>query len=329
VLVSSLSFGWAFDRTESSTPSTTLAAVVKGDDMRGPGRWPVTTFSIVGFDQDTGDLGVAVQSKFLAAGAAVPWARAGVGAIATQAWANLSYGPQGLDLLAQGLSASEVVEQLIEADEGHAKRQVGIVDAQGRAAAYTGQECTEWAGQVVGEGYTCQGNILVDERTVQSIAWRFEAAEGELAERLLAALLAGQGAGGDRRGRQSAALLVVREGGSYGGYTDRYIDLRVDDHATPIQELTRLLKLHRLYFGRTDEEQLLPLEAELTREVQALLRDLNFYPGQIRGIYDEATKQALADWAGMENLEERLHEGACIDPVVLEFLRQKGKEIRA
>jgi len=296
--------------------------------MRGS-RWgPVMTFSIVAFDQDTGDLGVAVQSKFLAVGAAVPWARAGVGAIATQARANLSYGPRGLDLLAQGLSATEVVKCLIEGDEGRAKRQVGVVDAQGWAAAYTGQECTEWAGQAVGEGYTCQGNILVDERTVQSMARGFQTAGGELGDRLLAALLAGQEAGGDRRGQQSAALLVVREGGSYGGYTDRYIDLRVDDHRRPIEELTRLLKLHRLYFGQTQEQQLLPLEAELTCEIQALLRDLDFYHGLIHGIYDEATRQALEAWAGMENLEERLQKGACVDPVVLEFLRQRGREIR-
>ena len=289
-------------------------------------RWQsVTTFSIVALDQDTGDLGVAVQSKFLAVGAVVPWARTGVGAIATQAWANLSYGPRGLDLLAQGLSATEVVEHLIEADEGRAKRQVGIVDAQGQGAAYTGQGCSEWAGHMTGEGYTCQGNILVDERTVHSMAQGFQAAEGELAERLLAALLAGQEAGGDRRGRQSAALLVVRERGSYGGYTDRYIDLRVDDHPTPIQELQRLLELHRLCFGQSDEERLLPLEEELTAEVQALLRDLNFYRGPIHGIYDEATQRALALWAGVENLEERLRQDAHIDPVVLEFLRQKGE----
>jgi len=293
--------------------------------MRYTVQRPVTTFSIVAFDQDTGDLGVAVQSKFLAVGAAVPWARAGVGAIATQAWANLSYGPRGLDLLVQGLSAREVMAHLVEADEGRSKRQVGIVDAQGRAAAYTGQECTEWAGHVAGEGYTCQGNILVDERTVEAMAQGFEGAEGELAERLLVALLAGQEAGGDRRGRQSAALLVVREAGGYGGYIDRYVDLRVDDHPTPIQELRRLLKLHRLYFGQSKEAQLLPLEQELTREVQTLLRDLKFYRGPVHGVYDEATRGALADWAGIENLEERLREDARIDPVVLEFLQQKGQ----
>jgi uncharacterized Ntn-hydrolase superfamily protein len=294
--------------------------------MRRSTQRPVTTFSIVAFDEDTDDLGVAVQSKFLAVGAVVPWARAGVGAIATQAWANLNYGPSGLDLLEQGLPATEVMAHLVEADEGRAKRQLGIVDARGQAAAYTGQECTKWAGHSVGEGYACQGNILVDERTVRAMAQGFEAAEGELAERLLAALLAGQKAGGDRRGRQSAALLVVREGGSYGGYIDRYIDLRVDDHSMPIQELERLLTLHRLYFGESQNTQLLPFTEELTREVQALLHGLEFYREPLHAKYDGATRRALADWAGIENLEERLREDDHIDPVVLEFLRRKGKD---
>jgi uncharacterized Ntn-hydrolase superfamily protein len=300
--------------------------MMQEDEMSTTVAQPVSTFSIVAFDEDTADLGVAVQSKFLAVGAAVPWARAGVGAIATQAWANLSYGPTGLDLLGQGLSATEALAHLVEADERRSRRQVGIVDAQGRGAAYTGRECTHWAGHVVGEGYTCQGNILVDGRTVQAMVQGFEAAEGELAERLVAALLAGQEAGGDRRGRQSAALLVVREGGSYGGFIDRYIDLRVDDHPTPIQELRRLLRLQRLYFGRSQEARLLPLEEELTREVQVLLGHLDFYRGPDHGRYDEATRRALADWAGIENLEERLLAEACIDPVVLEFLREKGRE---
>jgi uncharacterized Ntn-hydrolase superfamily protein len=299
--------------------------VAKGDHLRRSTKRPVTTFAIVALDGATGDVGVAVQSKLLAVGAVVPWARAGVGAIATQAWANLSYGPSGLDLLALGLSATEVMTHLVEDDEGWAKRQLGIVDAQGQAAAYTGQECTEWAGHRVGEGYTCQGDILGHERTVQAMARGFEAAEGELAERLLAALLAGQEAGGDRRGRQSAALLVVREGGSYGGYIDRTIDLPVDDHPTPVQELKRLLALHRLCFGQSKGAQLLPFAEELTREVQVLLHGLEFYQRPIHGIYDGAMKGALAGWAGIESPEERLREGACIDPVVLEFLRQKTK----
>jgi len=284
------------------------------------------TFSIVAWDPQNGDLGIAVQSKFLAVGAAVPWARAGVGAIATQAWANLSYGPQGLELLTGGATVQETVATLTAADEGRALRQVGIVDAQGRAASYTGAECTEWAGHIVGEGFACQGNILVSEATIQAMAKAFQEATGPLAERLVAALAAGQAAGGDRRGRQSAALLVVRAGGSYGGYNDRYIDLRVDDHPQPIAELAKLLRLHRIYFEKPRSEDFLPLEGALLAEVQDLLSNLGYYHGLVGAPYDKATGQALFDYAGVENLEERLRDGAWIDGTVLEFLRRQGGE---
>jgi uncharacterized Ntn-hydrolase superfamily protein len=283
----------------------------------------VATFSIVAYDSENGDLGVAVQSKFLAVGAVVPWAKAGVGAVATQSWANTTYGPEGLRLMAEGLTAQEALEKLVEADEERARRQAGIVDAQGNAAAYTGKGCFEWAGHIVGEGFACQGNILVSEETVQAMARTFEESEGELADRLVAALEAGQEAGGDSRGRQSAALLVVRKRGGYGGFNDRYLDLRVDDHATPIQELKRLLELHKLYFFKSKSEALLPLEGEVAREVQEILSELGYYSGQINGLYDEATRQALFDFSGIENLEERWQEGAYIDPVVLEFMRRK------
>jgi uncharacterized Ntn-hydrolase superfamily protein len=283
----------------------------------------VATFSIVAHDPENGDLGVAVQSKFLAVGAVVPWAKAGVGAVATQSWANTTYGPEGLRLMAEGLTAQEALEKLVEADEERARRQAGIVDAQGNAAAYTGKGCFEWAGHIVGEGFACQGNILVSEETVQAMARTFEESEGELADRLVAALEAGQEAGGDSRGRQSAALLVVRKRGGYGGFNDRYLDLRVDDHATPIQELKRLLELHKLYFFKSKSEALLPLEGEVAREVQEILSELGYYSGQINGLYDEATRQALFDFSGIENLEERWQEGAYIDPVVLEFMRRK------
>ncbi len=290
-------------------------------------EYPLATFSIVGRDPDTGDLGVAVQSKFLAVGSVVPWARAGVGAIATQSYANTGYGPEGLKLLAEGeLSAQEVLDRLIAADEERHLRQVGIVDAQGRAAAYTGEECFHWAGHIVGQDYACQGNILVSEDTVQAMARTFETAQGDLADRLVAALEAGQAAGGDSRGRQSASLLVVREKGGYGGFNDRYVDLRVDDHPMPIQELKRLLGLHRLYFLKSKPEDLLPLEGEIAREVQEILHELGYYEGEIHGIYDEPTQKALSRWGGIENLEERLQEDARIDRVVLEFLRQKRKE---
>jgi uncharacterized Ntn-hydrolase superfamily protein len=227
--------------------------------------------------------------------------------------------------MAEGLSAQEALEQLVEADEERARRQAGMVDACGNAAAYTGQGCFEWAGHIVGEGFTCQGNILVSEETVQAMARTFEESEGELADRLVAALEAGQEAGGDRRGQQSAALLVVREKGGYGGLNDRYVDLRVDDHPTPIQELKRLLELHKLYLFKSKAEDLLPLEGEVAREVQDILFELGYYGGEINGLYGEATKKALFDFSGIENLEERWQEGAYIDQVVLEFMRQKRR----
>lgn len=211
---------------------------------------PVATFSIVGYDAETGQLGIAVQSKFFAVGAVVPWAEAGVGAIATQSWANTTYGPNGLKLLKSGLSAEQTLERLIADDPGHATRQVGIVDAKGNVANYTGDECNEWAGAVSGEHYTAQGNILAGEDVVKAMGKAFEETEGELADKLMAALFAGQDKGGDTRGQQSAALLVVQAGRGYGGFNDRYIDLRIDDAEEPIKELQRLLELHKALFAR-------------------------------------------------------------------------------
>ena len=211
---------------------------------------PVATFSIVGYDAKTGQLGIAVQSKFFAVGAVVPWAEAGVGAIATQSWANTTYGPNGLKLLKSGLSAEQTLERLIADDPGHATRQVGIVDAKGNVANYTGDECNEWAGAISGEHYTAQGNILAGEDVVKAMGKAFEETEGELADKLMAALFAGQDKGGDTRGQQSAALLVVQEGRGHGGFNDRYIDLRIDDAEEPIEELQRLLELQKALFAR-------------------------------------------------------------------------------
>jgi uncharacterized Ntn-hydrolase superfamily protein len=291
----------------------------------------IATFSIVARDPRNGDLGVAVQSKFLAVGSVVPWARAGAGAIATQALANISYGPHGLDLLAQGLSAQDALNELLAADEQREHRQVGIVDHAGRAAAFTGRECFAWAGHVVGDGFCCQGNILVGEAVVSRMAAVFEqrrATHGELAEQLLAALAAGQEAGGDRRGRQSAALYVARVGGAYGGVLDRYVDLRVDDHPDPIAELSRLLQLHRFYLTRPADEDLLPIDAALAAELQDALRDLGYYSGPTTGAYDRMTREALFAYGGVENLEERLVEDARIDRQVLDFVRRKRAESR-
>ena len=211
---------------------------------------PVATFSIVGYDTETGQLGIAVQSKFFAVGAVVPWAEAGVGAIATQSWANTTYGPNGLKLLKSGLSAEQTLERLIADDPGRATRQVGIVDAKGSVANYTGDACKEWAGAVSGKHYTAQGNILAGEAVVKAMAKAFEETEGELADKLMAALFAGQEKGGDTRGQQSAALLVVQAESGYGGFNDRYIDLRVDDAEKPIEELQRLLEIHKTLFTR-------------------------------------------------------------------------------
>ena len=264
------------------------------------------TFSLVARSPDGLQWGVAVASKFLAVGAAVPAAADGVGAIATQAMANLAYRPDGLALLRGGATATEVVAALTAADDDSAQRQVGIVDAAGGSASFTGEACHAWAGGRTGDGWAVQGNILTGPEVVDAVAEAYGLAQGPLAERLAAALLAGDRAGGDRRGRQSAALLVVTEGGGYGGGSDVLVDLRVDDHPDPVAELGRLLVLHHLYFGET--EQSLPLEGELAQEVAGHLARLG-HP-------------TLEDWAGVENFEERMVDGG-IDVLVLEQLRSR------
>jgi uncharacterized Ntn-hydrolase superfamily protein len=281
------------------------------------------TFSIVARDLHAGELGIAVQSKFLAVGAVVPWAKAGVGAIATQSWANTTYGPRGLELLASGLPASEVLAQLTRVDDRRASRQVGIVGISGPPATYTGEECFPWAGGLIGEHYACQGNILVGEDTVRAMARTFEETAGHLGERLVAALAAGQAAGGDSRGQQSAALLVVREGGGYEGFNDRFIDLRVDDHAQPIDELHRILQLHKLYLSPTEPGDIMVIDQALAVELQELLALSGDYQGNITGNYDEITRDAFRKFSGRENLEGRWFEDARIDRVVLELMRQK------
>jgi uncharacterized Ntn-hydrolase superfamily protein len=281
-----------------------------------------STFSIVARDPINGDLGVAVQSKFLAVGSVVPWAQAGAGAVATQSFANVTFGVEGLRLMAAGWTAPEALKQLLAADYDAAQRQVSLVDASGRAGAFTGDGCFPWAGHIIGEGYACAGNILVGEDTVEAMARTFEATPGTLAERLVTALAAGQAAGGDRRGQQSAALLVVRAGGGYGGRRDRYLDLRVDDHVEPIAELRRLLDLHRLYLAKSAPEELTPLTEAITRELQSILQKTDYYHGEISGHYDEVTRKALWDLYGVENLEERWHN-TLIDTVALDFLRQR------
>ena len=217
---------------------------------RPAGEPVVATFSIVAYDPDTQELGVAVQSKFIAVGSVVPWAKAGVGAIATQSYANTTYGPKGLALLAEGAEPEAAMKKITEDDRRAAIRQVGIVDAKGRSATFTGEKCSAWAGGLKGDNFACQGNILAGEDVVKNMAKSFQESKGDLGERLIAALQAGQDAGGDSRGMQSAALLIVRDGWGYGGFNDRYRDLRVDDHAEPIKELKRVYDLHRDLFPR-------------------------------------------------------------------------------
>jgi uncharacterized Ntn-hydrolase superfamily protein len=243
--------------------------------------------------------------------------------VATQALANISYGPRGLALLASGYSAAQALAALLADDPQREHRQAGLVDARGGAAAHTGQECMDWAGHVVGDGFTAQGNILAGANVVTAIAGAFERAGGELAERLLAALQAGDAAGGDRRGRQSAALYVARAGGSYGGLLDRYVDLRVDDQPAPTAELARLLKLHRFYLTRPNQQDLLPIEGAIAREIQTLLGKAGYYRGAVTGAYDANTRAALEQYGGVENLEERMISPIKIDPQVLEYMREK------
>lgn len=286
---------------------------------------PIATFSIVAYDPGRKEWGAAVQSKFLACGAVVTWARAGAGAVATQSYANLTYGPEGLARMADGASAADTIAVLTAADEGRALRQVGMVDRFGVAASFTGEECYDWAGHVVGEGFACQGNILVPG-TVEAMAAAYEKARrgpGELADWLVMALAAGQGAGGDKRGRQAAGVIVVRENGGYGGNNDRYLDLRVDDDPEPIAKLASLVQMHHLYFGEVDPADLLPLD-EIAADLQGLLQRTGHYDGPITGEFDETTRQALRELVGNENLEERWDgTGDAIDRVIVEFLNNR------
>jgi len=289
---------------------------------------PIATFSIVAYDPTRKEWGVAVQSKFLAVAAVVSWARAGAGAVATQSYANLTYGPRGLDRMENGQSAEETLTALVNADKNKAQRQVGLVDRDGKAFAFTGDNCHDWAGHITGDGFACQGNILIPG-TVEAIAEKFESARGgpgELADWLVAALLAGQEAGGDARGRQAAGVLVVRENGGYGGDNDRYLDLRVDDDPYPIQKLKKLVHMHHVFFGEVNPDDLIPL-SDVAGKLQALLNKTGHYRGPLTGDFDEATRKALRTLVGMENLEERWDgTGDVIDRVMVEFLIEKFSE---
>jgi uncharacterized Ntn-hydrolase superfamily protein len=274
----------------------------------------VATYSIVACDLPARQWGVAVQSKFLAVGSVVPWAEPHVGAIATQSYANPRYGPDGLALLREGRTAGEAIEALTSADEGRDERQVGVVDASGRAATFTGTGCHEWAGGRTGECYAAQGNILVSSATVDALAATFESnSHLELAQRLIECLAAAQAAGGDRRGQQSASLLVVEKDAGYAKLSDTVVDLRVDDHERPIAELRRLFSLHQELFGATPEEDWLDVDDSLEQELRERLASLG-HTGDLQRAFD--------DWAGAANLEERVDGVNRIDPIVLEALRK-------
>lgn len=279
-----------------------------------------STYSIVGADPAAGECGVAVQSKFLAVGAFVPWARGGVGAVATQAFAEITYGSRGLDLLDSGMSPEMAVESLISADDMRDHRQVGIVSADGRSATFTGAECFEFAVGISGENFAAQGNILTSPEVPEAMATAFNGSSGNLASRLLSALAAGQEAGGEKRGMESAALLVVRPGGGYGGTNDRWLDLRVDHSDSPIEDLGRLFDLHTLYFGRTRDEDLTPFDEVTRSEVASLLEKAGWWNR------DQSVEDNLQAWMGWHNLEERWEGGNRIDPVVLERLRDASGE---
>ncbi len=319
----------------------------------------VSTFSIVGYDAATGDLGVAVQSKFPNLRPIVPWAKAGVGAVATQSFAELDYGIKGLELMENGATAEEALRIILRDDEGRQQRQVGMVDAQGNAVTWTGTECFAWAGGrvgqannrpaevgpeqnnqgtvVTGQGYTAQGNILVSEETVVAMAEAYENAEGELADRLMAALIAGGKAGGDQRGEQSAALLVVREDAGYDGQ-DNFIDISVYDHETPIAELNRLYKLNNLYFTQSKPENMIPITSDLAEQFQQMWTTRGFYEGPIDGVVDVEFQQILVDYMGWENYDLRIPpvqavdvaggETLMIDREVLEDIRAVFRERR-
>jgi len=286
-----------------------------------------STFSIVAFSPEENAWGIAVASKFPAVGAVVPWAASGAGAVATQALANTSFGPGGLDLMRSGMPASDALEKLLTLDEGREHRQVGMVDPQGGAATFTGGECLEWAGGLTGSHYAIQGNILTGENVIRSMANAYEASEGSLANRLYAALLAGDRAGGDRRGRQSAAIVAVKASSGYAGFNDRWIDYRVDDHPDPVSQLANLLELHHLYFDDSPEEERVSLDPALVARFQRLLTSQGYYHGSVSGSLDDLTQAALKSFIGNENFEERCSPDAgWIDRPVLEFLLKRFPE---
>jgi uncharacterized Ntn-hydrolase superfamily protein len=286
----------------------------------------LNTFSIVAYDPAENAWGVAVASKFLAAAALVSWAKAGVGAVATQSHVNVRYGEDGLALLESGKSASETLAVLLQNDDLRERRQVALVDAQGNVAAHTGKGCSAYAGHKLGTHFSVQGNILTGADVLDAMADAFVTQSGELADRLVAALRAGEGAGGDKRGKQSAGVMVVKPNGGYGGNNDRYLDLRVDDDEQPIRKLRQLLEIHHLYFGASKPEDQILINDEIARELQRMMVSQGYMGGEVNGTWDEMAKQAFWGLIGNENLEERWSPDKNpnhIDRVALEYLRKR------
>ena len=283
------------------------------------------TFSIVAYERETQTWGIAVQSKFLSVGAVVPVAEAGAGALATQALANTRYGPDGLSLLRRGRRAADVVRELTEADPGRDERQLGIVDSKGEAAAFTGRKCMDWAGHEVGDGFTCQGNILFGPAVVRAMARAYESTGGDILDRLLAALSAGQREGGDRRGMQSAVLVAVRAQGGYGGGNDRWVDVRVDDHPTPIEELKRIFHLYDMtMLNREDPATLVRITGDVARGLQHDLGILGYYTGRFTGTWDAASEAAFHRFIGEHNFENRERDEGQVWPSIVEYLRERA-----
>jgi uncharacterized Ntn-hydrolase superfamily protein len=301
------------------------------------------TYSIVAYDSVTGDLGIAVQSKFPNVGGLVPWAKAGVGAVATQALSNTDYGEKGLELLARGATAPEAMRIIMRTDPQPSQRQVGMVDARGNSASWTGDSTFDWAGGrtgggqaggkgqlITGHGYAAQANIMVSDATVRNMAETFERSRGSLADRLLAALVAGQAGGGDKRGMQSAALLVVRAKGGYLGGTDRYIDIRVYDAPDPIKELQRLYALHKLYFFTSDSADLIPITPALQKELEAILltepvNQPQKWLAAPQPSLNATFLTALANFMYWENYDVRVRMDGKIDRVALDDIRKNRK----
>ncbi|WHZ02366.1 DUF1028 domain-containing protein [Neobacillus sp. YX16] len=278
------------------------------------------TFSIVGFDPIEKEWGIAVQSKFLGVGAVVPWAKAGAGAVATQSYANTAYGPKALQLMEQGKSAQETLELLLAEDPDREMRQVGLIDASGNPASFTGKACYDWAGGLTGSHFAAQGNILGDEETVQAMARVYTETNGTLADKLLAALDAGQESGGDSRGKQSASLYIVKEKGGYGGFNDRYIDLRVDDHPDPIKELIRIYQLQQLYFAPSKPERIAEIKGEVKDDLIHHLTRLGYLSSEIPS--NEEIFKALTAYIHTENFEMREQSSGFIDIEILEYMKK-------